>query len=189
VEVAPALPVVGALCRAALYRAVPPVPARHTQAGPVLALAVQLTPARTPLNHSHSHHFRLISHFPCYFLSPLLTTDLGSHSRLWQRAPVQPASQTQAPFWQVPRWPQSRPHSRMAHSLPAQPASQVQVWVAGSRRPWAEQPGRQWRAAGSGAAHSGPSHPFVQMHEPATQKPRPEHSGSGQSAGGDAGYI
>ena len=46
-EVAPALPVGGALRRAALDGAVAPVPPRHTQAGPVFALSMQFTPVRS----------------------------------------------------------------------------------------------------------------------------------------------
>ena len=46
-EVAPALAVAGALCRASLDGAVATIPARHTQASPVLALSVQFTPVRS----------------------------------------------------------------------------------------------------------------------------------------------
>ena len=46
-EVAPALPVGGALRRAALDGAVAPVPPRHTQASPVFALSMQFTPVRS----------------------------------------------------------------------------------------------------------------------------------------------
>ena len=51
VEVSPALAVVAAHVRAALQRAVPAVPSGDTETGPVLTLAVLLTP-----NHHHHHH-------------------------------------------------------------------------------------------------------------------------------------
>ena len=45
VEVGPALPVVAAHVGAAFQGAVAPIPAGHTETGPVLTLAVLLTPA------------------------------------------------------------------------------------------------------------------------------------------------
>jgi hypothetical protein len=172
-----ALAVAGAGVRAALHRAVAPVPAGHAEAGAVLALAVLVAPGVAllqvaelagPAGQAVAGVVDAVSVGAAVLVAELCERADGSpvlDGWTERRAGLIDESQ-RLPFEQ---------------SSPDHMGSHRHVWVSRSKLPWPLQPGRHWRASLSVWLQSVPFQPFLHMQVPSAQKPCPEQVGCGQS--------